>query len=165
MQTNMLLAIQWIIIITVTYFGFSMLVDKVNQRWLYFIGTSIGIAAWLILISVGIKNLSALWIFTILWGMHAGMSVQAFYALWATELFPAKYRAASQGVMFFIARSGVAIWGFVFIHIYKGEGFQLAAYLMTGLLVLALIIGTIWAPKTRGKTLQQITDERYGGGV
>jgi inositol transporter-like SP family MFS transporter len=156
-------AIQWIVIIAVTYFGFALIVDKVNQRWLYFAGTMIGILAWCILIFVGIKNYAALWTFTILWGIHAGLSVQAFYALWASELFPARYRAGAQGVMFFAVRGIAAIWGLVFVQIYgeHGEGFNTAAYLMIGLLLIALTIGTIWTPKTRGKTLQQITKERY----
>jgi inositol transporter-like SP family MFS transporter len=152
------------VIIAVTYFGFAMLVDKVNQRWLYVFGTSIGIVAWGILIFIGIKNHVALWTFTILWGIHAGISVQAFYALWASELFPAKYRAAAQGIMFFAVRSIAAVWGFGFVNIYgeSGEGFYTAAYIMIGLLIVALIIGTIWTPKTQGKSLQQITKERYG---
>lgn len=163
-EANMVSAVQWIVIIAVTYFGFAMLVDKVNQRLLYFIGTSIGIAAWCILIFIGIKNHVALWVFTILWGIHAGLSVQAFYALWASELFPAKYRAGAQGVMFFAVRAVAAIWGLGFVHIYgeNGEGFNTAAYIMVGLLIVALVIGTIWTPNTRGKSLQQITEERYG---
>ncbi|MDR1743207.1 MAG: MFS transporter [Dysgonamonadaceae bacterium] len=163
-QANMLPAIQWLVIVVVTYFGFAMLVDKVNQRLLYFTGCTIGVVAWVILVFVGIKNLSALWTFTILWGVHAGLGVQAFYALWASELFPAKYRAAAQGIMFFIVRGGAAIWGLVFTGIYgkQGEGFFLAGCIMIGLLLFALIVGTIWAPKTQGKTLQQITEERYG---
>lgn len=166
-QANMVSAIQWLVIIAVTYFGFALVVDKVNQRWLYFLGTLIGVAAWFILIFIGIKNHSALWTFTILWGIHAGISVQAFYALWASELFPAKYRAAAQGVMFFAVRGIAAIWGLGFVHIYgsKGEGFSTAAYIMIGLLIIALVIGTIWAPKTRGKSLQQITIERYGNDI
>jgi len=166
-EANMITAIQWIVIIAVTYFGFAMLVDKVNQRWLYVFGTSIGIVAWCILIFVGIRNHFALWTFTMLWGIHAGISVQAFYALWASELFPAKYRAAAQGVMFFAVRGIAAIWGLGFVHIYgsNGEGFNTAAYIMIGLLIIALIIGTIWAPKTRGKSLQQITKERYGDDI
>ena len=163
-QANMLAAIQWVVIIIVTYFGFAKLVDKVNQRWLYFFGVGIGVVAWLILVFVGIKSLTALWVFTILWGIQGGISVQGFYALWASELFPAKYRAAAQGVMFFIVRAASAIWGLGFVRIYgaNGEGFQVAAYIMIGLLLVSLLIGTIWTPKTRGKTLQQITDERYG---
>lgn len=166
-EANMISAIQWIVIIAVTYFGFAMIIDKVNQRLLYFIGTSIGIIAWCILIFVGIKNTFALWTFTILWGVHAGVSVQAFYALWASELFPAQYRAAAQGVMFFLVRGIAAVWGLGFVNIYgeNGEGFDTAAYIMVALLLVALVIGTIWTPQTRGKTLQQITDERYGGAI
>ena len=33
---------------------------------------------------------------------------------------------------------------------------------MVALLLLSLIIGVIGAPNTRGKSLQQITKERYG---
>jgi inositol transporter-like SP family MFS transporter len=161
-QSNMLPAIQWLIIVVVTYFGFAMLVDKVNQRWFYFIGTFIGVVAWIILVTVGIKNLSALWTFTILWGVHAGLGVQAFYALWASELFPARYRAAAQGVMFFAVRGGAAIWSVIFTGIYASAGFNFSAYIMIGFLIIALVVGTIWAPKTRGKSLKQITKERYG---
>jgi inositol transporter-like SP family MFS transporter len=166
-QANMLPAVQWIVIVAVTYFGFAMWVDKVNQRWLYFAGSAIGIVAWLILVAVGIKSHPALWLFTILWGIQGGISVQAFYALWASELFPARYRAAAQGVMFFVVRGASAVWGFVFVHIYgrNGEGFELSAYIMIGLLLFALIVGTIGAPRTRGKTLKQITEERYGNEI
>jgi inositol transporter-like SP family MFS transporter len=163
-QANMLTAIQWLVIIAVTYFGFALLVDRVNQRWLYFFGTGMGVVAWFILVFAGIKDHFALWTFTILWGIQGGMSVQAFYALWASELFPARYRAAAQGVMFFIVRGASAVWGLVFVRIYgkDGEGFGPAACLMIGLLLIAWITGVICTPQTRGKTLRQITKERYG---
>jgi inositol transporter-like SP family MFS transporter len=161
-QANMLPAIQWLIIVVVTYFGFAMLVDKVNQRLLYFVGTSLGVIAWGILVFVGINNLSALWTYTVIWGIHAGLGVQAFYALWASELFPAKYRAAAQGIMFFAVRGGVAIWSLVFTGIYAYSGFKASGYVMIAWLLIALIVGTIWAPKTQGKSLKKITEERYG---
>lgn len=166
-QANMISSIQWLIIVAVTYFGFALFVDKVNQRWFYAIGTFIGIVAWFILIFVGIKSYFALWAFTILWGIHAGVGVQAFYALWASELFPAKYRAGAQGIMFFAVRAIAGLWGMEFVNIYgeNGQGFTTAAYIMMGLLVIALIIGTVWAPLTRGKTLKQITEERYGNNI
>jgi inositol transporter-like SP family MFS transporter len=163
-QANLLPAVQWLVIVAVTYFGFALWVDKINQRWLYFLGSALGVAAWLILVLVGIRNHFALWTFTLLWGIQGGISVQAFYALWASELFPARYRAAAQGVMFFVVRGGSALWGLAFVRIYgeNGEGFELAAWVMTGLLLLALIVGTLWTPQTRGKTLKQIAEERYG---
>jgi inositol transporter-like SP family MFS transporter len=118
--------------------------------------------AWVALTFVGINSTTALWVFTILWGVHAGLGVQAFYALWASELFPAKYRAAAQGIMFFVVRGGAAIWSFVFIGIFNQSGFHTAGVIMIVLLAIALIVGAIWTPKTQGKTLEEITKERYG---
>ncbi len=90
-----------------------------------------------------------------------------FYALWGSELFPAKFRAGAQGLMFFIVRGLSAIWGLVFTYIYgeQGEGFSIAAYCMIALLLISLVVGVIGAPNTRGKSLEQITKERYGSDV
>jgi inositol transporter-like SP family MFS transporter len=89
------------------------------------------------------------------------MGVQAFYALWASELFPAKYRAAAQGSMLFVVRGGAAIWSVILIGIFNKSGFHAAGVIMIILLVIALIVGAIWTPKTQGKTLEEITKERY----
>lgn len=162
-HANMLSAGQWVIIIFTTFI-FSLIVDKVNQRWLYAVGVSFGVLAWVIVIFLGINSMSGLLFFTLLWGLQAGISVQSFYALWASELFPAKYRAAAQGVMFFVVRGLSAVWGLVFVYIYgnEGQGFTLAASIMLAFFVISLLIGTIGAPVTRGKSLEQITRERYG---
>ena len=165
-MANMLCVGQWIVIIVTTFF-FALIVDKVNQRWLLFCGVSLGILAWLMIVTIGINGMQGLLGFTLLWGLQAGISVQSFYALWASELFPAKYRAAAQGIMFFLVRGLSAAWGLCFVFIYgeNGQGFTLAAYIMIALLLFSLIIGTVGAPKTRGKTLEQITRERYGDNI
>ena len=66
--------------------------------------------------------------------------------------------------MFFVVRGLSAVWGLVFAFIYgeNGEGFTVAAYCMIGLLFISLIVGVIGCPNTRGKSLAQITKERYG---
>lgn len=165
-HANMLSVAQWVIIIITTFF-FSMVVDKVNQRWLYAFGVGMGVIAWVIIVTIGVNNIAGLLFFTLIWGIQAGVSVQSFYALWASELFPAKYRAAAQGIMFFIVRGVSALWGLGFVYIYgeNGEGFTFAAYIMMALLVISMLIGTIWTPQTRGKTLEQITKERYGDDI
>mgnify|MGYP000115527424 FL=1 len=165
-HANMLSVAQWVIIIITTFF-FSMVVDKVNQRWLYAFGVGMGVIAWVIIVTIGVNSIVGLLFFTLIWGIQAGVSVQSFYALWASELFPAKYRAAAQGIMFFIVRGVSALWGLGFVYIYgeNGEGFTLAAYIMMALLVISMLIGTIWTPQTRGKTLEQITKERYGDDI
>lgn len=165
-HANMLSVAQWVIIIVTTFF-FSMVVDKVNQRWLYAFGVGMGVIAWVIIVTIGVNSIAGLLFFTLIWGIQAGVSVQSFYALWASELFPAKYRAAAQGIMFFIVRGVSALWGLGFVYIYgeNGEGFTLAAYIMMALLVISMLIGTIWTPQTIGKTLEQITKERYGDDI
>lgn len=163
---NMLSVGQWVLIIIFTFL-FSLVVDKLAHRPLYAFGVGCGVLAWIMVLTIGITSIEGLLVFTTLWALQAGVSVQTFYALWASELFPAKYRAAAQGVMFFAVRGLSAVWGLVFVYIYgeEGEGFTLAAILMMSLLILSLLIGVVGAPSTKGKSLEEITRERYGDDI
>ena len=165
-DANMLSCISWVVVVATTFI-ISFLVDKVAHRIIYVFGLLCALTAWFIIIGIGVDSLMWLWIFTILWGINNGCSVQVFYALWGSELFPAKFRAGAQGLMFFIVRGLSAVWGLVFTYIYgeNGEGFTVAAYCMVALLAISLIVGVIGAPNTRGKSLDQITKERYGDTV
>ena len=162
-QANWMNFIQWAIIVSITFVT-SKLIDKTLHKAIYVFGLLVAISAWLIIVTIGVNGPVGLWSFAILWGIQGGTSVQIFYALWGTELFPAKFRAGAQGLMFFIVRGLSAVWGLVFTYIYgdNGEGFIVAAYCMIALLVISLLVGFIGAPVTRGKTLDQITKERYG---
>ena len=159
---NMLSCIGWLVVVVVTFF-FSFVIDRLSHKLFYVLGLIAAIATWIIIIR-GVTGVGSLWAFSILWGINGGLSVQVFYALWGSELFPAKFRAGAQGLMFFIVRGLSAVWGLVFTYIYgeNGEGFTLAAYCMVALLLISLIIGVIGCPDTRGKSLSQITLERYG---
>ena len=165
-DANMLSCISWVVVVATTFI-ISFLVDKVAHRIFYVFGLLCALTAWFIIIGIGVDSLMWLWIFTILWGINNGCSVQVFYALWGSELFPAKFRAGAQGLLFFIVRGLSAVWGLVFTYIYgeNGEGFTVAAYCMVALLAISLIVGVIGAPNTRGKSLDQITKERYGDTV
>lgn len=160
---NWMSCIGWAITV-VTTFVLSFIIDRMSHRVLYVVGLLFAIGAWLIIVTVGVNGMAGLWLFSVLWGIQAGVSVQIFYALWGSELFPAKFRAGAQGFMYFLLRSAFAFWGLVFTYIYgeHGEGFTLAAYCMIGLLVVSLVVGVIGCPNTRGKSLAQITRERYG---
>ena len=160
---NMLSCVSWVFVV-VTTFIISFYVDKVTHRFFYVFGLAAALTAWILIIGGGVSTIAGIWIFTILWGVNNGSSVQVFYALWGSELFPAKFRAGAQGLMFFIVRGLSAVWGLVFTFIYgdNGEGFTIAAYCMVALLLLSLIVGLAGMPNTRGKSLEQITKERYG---
>ncbi len=159
---NMLSCVGWAIVVAVT-FVLSFFIDRLPHKLFYILGLAAALATWFVIIA-GVNGLGSLWAFSILWGINGGLSVQIFYALWGSELFPAKFRAGAQGLMFFIVRGISAVWGLVFTYIYgeNGEGFTIAAYCMIALLLISLIVGVIGCPDTRGKSLEQITKERYG---
>jgi inositol transporter-like SP family MFS transporter len=161
LEANLLQSVLWIFTAGATYFGFAKLGDKVDQRKLFFIGALMAVISWSVLTFVGM-NWTALWTFVIIWGVSAGIGAQAFYALWATELFAAKYRGGAQGIMFFTVRGACGIWSILFPVILNSLGFTFAGTVMIGLLIISLLIGTIWAPKTQGKTLKELEQERYG---
>lgn len=162
-DANMLSCVSWAFVVGTTFIV-SFLVDKMAHRIFYVFGLVAALTAWMLIIGGSITTIAGIWMFTILWGVNNGCSVQIFYALWGSELFPAKFRAGAQGLMFFIVRGLSAVWGLVFTYIYgeNGEGFTVAAYCMIALLVISLAVGFIGTPNTRGKSLEQITKERYG---
>ena len=165
-QANWLSCVLWFCTVATTAI-LSQFIDRTSHKFIYVLGLLVAISPWVMVVTTGIGSTASLWAFAILWGIEGGLSVQIFYALWGSELFPAKFRAGAQGLMFFVVRGLSAVWGLIFTFIYgeNGEGFTLAAYCMIALLVLSLMIGVIGAPNTRGKSLQQITKERYGDSV
>ncbi|WP_300558758.1 MFS transporter [Companilactobacillus sp.] len=160
LQANLLQAVLWIFTALATYFGFARYGDKANHRIFFFVGAAMAAASWIILTFTGM-SWTSLWLFVILWGVSAGIGAQAWYALWATELFPTKYRSGSQGVMFFVVRATTGVWSIIFPTILSTMGFKAAGIFMIVLLLISLVIGTIWTPQTRGKSLDEITYERY----
>ncbi|EAD9020252.1 MFS transporter [Listeria monocytogenes] len=163
-QANLLQAVLWILTAASTYFGFAKFGDRVSHRGLFFVGALMAVASWVVLTFVGMSWVG-LWTFVILWGISAGIGAQAFYALWSTELFPTKYRGGVQGVMFFLVRGSTGVWSIVFPVILANLGFTVAGTIMIGLLTVSLLIGVIWSPKTRGRSLDDITKERYGNTI
>ena len=165
-DANMLSCISWVFVVVTTLI-ISFFVDKVAHRFFYVFGLAAALTAWILIIGGGVSTIGGIWLFTILWGINNGSSVQVFYALWGSELFPAKFRAGAQGLMFFIVRGLSAVWGLIFTFIYgeNGEGFTTAAFCMVALLLTSLIVGLLGMPNTRGKSLEQITKERYGDNV
>ncbi|HEY4537056.1 MAG TPA: MFS transporter [Erysipelothrix sp.] len=161
MQANLLQAFLWMFTVLTTYFLFMKLGDRVSRRLLFGIGGVMGVVAWIVLTFFPM-TWPTLIVFVVLWGSSAGIGAQAFYALWTSELFSTNYRASAQGVMFFIVRTGIAIWSFVLPTVMATLGFKIAGILMLTFLVIHVVIGITLAPNTQGKTLEEIELERYG---
>jgi len=163
-QANLLQVFLWMFTVIATYFIFMNLGDKYNRKFLFGLGAGMGVIAWIILTFMPM-TWPTLIVFVILWGSAAGIGAQAFYALWTSELFPTRYRATAQGLMYFVARTGIAIWSFILPTLMLNLGFKVAGIVMIIFLVIHMIIGISLAPKTQGKTLRQIEEERYGNVV
>nr|WP_176466591.1 MFS transporter [Terribacillus saccharophilus] len=160
-QANLLQGFLWTLTVAATYFVFIKLGDRVNRKLLYGVGAGMGIAAWLVL-TFGGMGMFELFTFVVLWGIAAGFGAQAFYGLWAGELFHTRYRAKAQGFIFALARIAVGLISLVVPLMITSLGFQAAGMIMIGFLVMAAVVGLIMAPETRGKSLEEIQEDRYG---
>lgn len=164
-QQNLLQVLVWGCTVAATYFGFMRYADRVSQRTLYVFGAALGIVGWIVLVAFTDSGISTMLIFAVLWGISAGIGCQAFYSLWASELFATPYRASAHGVMFFVVRTATGLLSYFFPTMLAATGLTTVGILLVGLLTVALIIGAVWAPRTQGKSLQQIESERYGAPV
>jgi inositol transporter-like SP family MFS transporter len=142
-------------------FTFMWLGDRMSRRLLFFIGAVLGIAGWVVLVYLPSGPVS-LFGFAILWGFASGIGAQAFYGLWTAELFATQYRASAQGVLFFTARIMVGVLSYGFPVWLEVLGLHTLAAILIAILAVSMLVGTIWAPKTQGKTLEEIEEERYG---
>ncbi len=168
--------VQWILVAAFSLIVFSKLGDKVPHRIIFGTSAVLALLSWVAIavFSIAMQNGTTdsmgwvLWVYVILWGVSAGFSAQCFYALWGTELFPTQYRGGVQGIMFFLVRGALGIWSLVGVGAIMGDissnpiGFFYAAIVMCVVLLISLVVGVVGCPKTQGKTLDQITEERYG---
>lgn len=161
-QQNLLQVLVWGCTVLATYFGFMRYADRVSQRALYAFGAALGIVAWIVLVAFTDSGVATMLVFAVLWGISSGIGAQAFYSLWASEMFATPYRASAQGVMFFAVRTATGLLSYFFPTMLAATGLTTVGILLVALLTVALIIGAIAAPDTQGKTLQQIEVERYG---
>lgn len=173
---SLLGVVQWVIVAFCSLAIFSKFGDKVPHRILFGLSAGLALLSWIAIAIFGIAMQHGdtdsmgwvLWVYVILWGISAGFSAQCFYALWGTELFPTRYRGGVQGIMFFLVRGALGIWSLVGVGAIIGDisanpaGFFPAAVIMCVVLLISLVVGVVWCPKTQGKTLDEITEERYG---
>nr|WP_240897220.1 MFS transporter [Kineococcus vitellinus] len=160
-EQNLLQVLVWGCTVLGTWFGFMRYGDRVSRRALYAVGAVAGVVAWGLLVFAD-GSLPTLLGYAVVWGLAAGIGAQAFYSVWTSELFATPYRASAQGVLFFAARCAVGLLSYWFPTLLSERGVPFVGTIMIALLVVALVVGTVFTPDTRGKTLQQIEAERYG---
>ncbi|WP_461214598.1 MFS transporter [Lacticaseibacillus sp. GG6-2] len=161
LSSNLLNALIWLLTIVFTFLVSIRKGDKWNRKLVFSIGCIMEIVAWLILIYAPMGWASLL-SFDVLWGISAGFSAQCFFALWSVELFKTQYRGAVQGIIYFLVRGSVGLISIVFPAMLASLGFRSTGLILIAFLVIQLVIGFVYAPETRGKTIEQIEKERYG---
>ena len=162
LQTDLFSMLSWGFVIAST-FVFMYLVDRVSYRWHYFVGGLLAIVSWVVLVFGPSTAAWTAFTYTIIWGLSAGPSAQAFYSVWSPELFATPYRSAAQGIVFFAVRLASGLISLIFpIILAKENGLLIDGLILIGFLIIATLVGTVFAPKTRGKSLEEIEMERYG---
>lgn len=128
-----------------------------GRKWTFFIGALVNVISMALFAFFKLNFIISL-SYVILWGIGQGMAQQPFFQLWSSELFPTRFRSTAQGIMFSIVRISLGFWSF-FVPTLANLGFQGLALTMTIFLIISMIAGVAFAPKTSGKSLKEIEKE------
>ena len=155
-------------VVPASYFGVGMisifaifmkLADKVNQRMLFATSAVLHVIGMALLAVFGFK-LEIVIIHVLIMGVAGGFGAQSFFQLWSAELFPTAIRSTAQGLAFAIVRIGLGVWSLA-VPSLAANNFTELAWILTGFLVISGLVGTIWAPRNEGKSLEQLEAERH----
>jgi inositol transporter-like SP family MFS transporter len=142
------------------FFIFMRYSDRFDQRKMLaisFVGQIIGMS----LLAIFPLTVPVAIAYLLLTGLSGGFGAQSFFQLWSGELFPTLLRSTAQGLMFSVVRIGLGIWSFFVPVLTAAAGFTSLAWILTGFLVIAGIIGVLGAPRNEGKSLEEIQFERH----
>ncbi|MCI1749611.1 MAG: MFS transporter, partial [Acidipropionibacterium sp.] len=142
---------------------YMLLVDRVPYRWFFLVGGVLAVASWGVLVFGPSTAAATAFGYALLWGLSSGPSAQAFYSIWSPELFATPYRAGAQGIVFFVVRCASGAISLVFpVILAQHNGLLKDGLILIGFLLASTLIGTIWAPRTQGRPLEEIEIQRYG---
>ena len=140
--------------------------DRANRRVMYGISAALQVIAFFLFVFYPLNGTAGLNITValanvLLFGFGHGIAQWPLLQVWAVELFPTMIRNTAQGLMLGVSRIGLGIWS-IFVPGIAAAGFSTFALILALMLTYTLIVGTIFAPKTGGLTLEQIQEQRAG---
>ena len=146
--------------IVATAFVFIPLVDRVDRRVLFAVGSLSTLAGALLLAMFSVSPVLVT-LYIVITGLAQGLGAQHFFQLWSGEEFPTRLRATAQGVVMGVVRLTLGVWSFFVPVIAAATGsFQAVAVILSAFLLVSSVIGIVWSRNQRGKTLEEIEVEQ-----
>lgn len=142
----------------VVAFVFMPLVDRVNRRVLYAVGTGLVVISLIIFVVFPLTFPVAL-VSIIIFAIGGGFWQEQFYRVWSQELFPTMLRSTAQGMIIAAQKLLLAVWS-LFIPVLASTGFHTLALVFAIASALCLVLGVVFMPNTSGKSLEAIEEER-----
>ena len=157
-QSVMIQALSFTIGMFSIWFVFMRVSDRVNQRALFAASAVIQVLG-MVLLAVFPLTIPVALLYVFLVAFGGGFGAQSFFQLWSAEMFPTLLRSTAQGMAFAVVRIALGIFSF-FVPMITATGFHTLAWILTGFLAISGVIGTLWAPRNEGKSLEQLEAER-----
>ncbi|MHB8190894.1 MAG: MFS transporter [Ferrimicrobium sp.] len=133
-----------------------LLVDRFGRRPLLIFGF-LGLAIPLFVLAL-IHNPS---VFVLVILLDLGVMIGNFGPgvlpwIYATDLFPTKFRALGTGIGAFSGRVGGLLGVFLFPSLVEHLGLAHATYLFVGVGIFGCVVAFVWAPETKGRSLESL---------
>ena len=143
-----------------TVFVFMRFADRGNtsRRVMWAVGAVMQVTAYAIFLILPFTTPVAL-ANIVLAGIGAALAGEAFYKVWSQEMFPTLLRSTAQGITFGTARVALGAWSY-FVPVLAETGIRPVAALLTGFLAISGVIGFAFMPRTAGRSLEDIEQER-----
>lgn len=142
----------------VVFFLFMPLSEQHESRPLFVAGAVFAAAAWMCLaFLVHVNPLIAFSGYLILGALNA--IGEPFLRIWSVELFPTSIRGTCQSIIWGGKKLIVSIWSLFVPGLLATSGFTVIIAILLGVYVLQAVVGGLFAPRTRGLSLETITGE------
>ncbi|MET9022528.1 MFS transporter [Actinopolymorpha sp. NPDC004070] len=151
-------AMGFLIVSITTSVVFMPLSDTRHRRLLFGIGAALQAIAYGVLFTFPLGVTVAV-VYLVVNNLGSGFGQGPFFRVWSTELFPTQIRASSQALLYGVVRILIGGWSFL-VPVLAATGFRTLALILLLLLVASGVIGLVFMPRTAGKTLEEIQDER-----